>query len=93
MLNIGLVASPDQAVSLRLDGQIRDPWVEELRRSCTQALATGHGLILDMTGVSFIDRCGVALLRCLSDHNVIVLHCSPFVVEQLKGEGALRAIP
>jgi RNA polymerase sigma-70 factor (ECF subfamily) len=45
-----------------------------------------------MTGVSFIDRHGVALFRHLSDHNVTVLHCSPFVAEQLKGGGALRAI-
>lgn len=92
MLKIGLVASPDEAVSLRLEGQIRGPWVEELRRSCTQALATGHELILDMTGVSFIDGHGVALFRSLSDHNVTVLHCSPFVAEQLKGGGVLRAI-
>jgi len=56
MLKIGLVASPDEAVSLRLEGQIRGPWVEELRRSCTQALATGHGLILDRARAHFSDQ-------------------------------------
>ena len=87
MLRIVPVASPDAAVALRLEGQVRGPWVEELRRACAQALATGRGLILDMTDVSFIDLDGVALFRGLSDDNVTLLHCSLFVGEQLKGGG------
>ena len=87
MLRIVRVASSNEAVSLRLEGQVRGPWVEELRRSCAQALATGRGLILDMTDVSFLDLDGVALCRSLSDHHVALLHCSPFVGEQLKGGG------
>ena len=92
MLRIVPVASPDEAVSLRLEGQIRGPWVEELRRSCAQALATGRGLTLDMTDVSFIDLDGVALFQSLSDHNVTLLHCSLFVGEQLKGGGVMSTI-
>ena len=92
MLRIVPVASPDEAVSLRLEGQVRGPWVEELRRSCAQVLAMGRGLILDMTDVSFMDLDGVALFRNLSDHNVTLLHCSLFVGEQLKGGGMIRTI-
>src|SRR6266581_4333264 len=90
MLRIVPVTSPDAAVALRLEGQVRGPWVEELRRSCAQALATGRGLILDMTDVSFMDLDGVALFRSLSDHKVTLLHCSLFVGEQLKGGGVMR---
>jgi hypothetical protein len=85
MLRIVRVASPNAAISLRLEGQVKGPWVEELRRACAQELATGRGLILEMTGVSFLDLDGVALCRSLSDRNVALLHCSPFVEEQLKG--------
>src|SRR5712691_10516660 len=92
MLRIVPVAAPDEAVALRLEGQVRGPWVEELRRACAQALATGRGLILDMTDVSFMDLDGVALFRSLSDHNVTLLHCSLFVGEQLKGGGVMSAI-
>ncbi len=92
MLRIVPIASPDEAVSLRLEGQVRGPWVEELRRSCAQALATGRGLLLDMTDVSFMDRDGIALFRSLSDHNVALLYCSPFVGEQLKGGGVMCTI-
>ncbi len=85
MLRISLMASPDEGVSLRLEGQVRGPWVEELRRACAQVLATGRALMLDLTGVSFIDLDGVALCRSLRDQHVALLHCSPFVAEQLKG--------
>ena len=79
MLRISLIASPDEGVSLRLEGQVRGPWVEELRQLCAQILATRRGLTLDMTDVSFMDLDGVALFRSLSDHNVTLLHCSLFV--------------
>jgi len=89
MLRISLIASSDERVSLRLEGQIRGPWVEELRRTSTQVLATGRRLMLDLTGVSFIALDGVALCRSLQDQHVALLHCSPFVTEQLKGGGVM----
>jgi len=85
MLRISRIASPNGAVTLRLEGQIGGPWVEELCRLCEQCLATGGSLILDLTDVSFIDLDGVALCQRLRDQNVALLHCSPFVTEQLKG--------
>ncbi len=85
MLRISLVEALDQAVTLRLEGQVRGPWVEELRHTCEQFLARGRALLLDLTDVSFIDLDGVALCRRLRAQNVGILHCSPFVAEQLKG--------
>ena len=70
---------------LRLEGQVRGPWVEALRTSCEQMLARGKGLVLDLTEVSFVDMDGVALCRHLRERNVVFVHCSPFVAEQLKG--------
>jgi anti-anti-sigma regulatory factor len=87
MLRISFVEALDETVTIQLEGQVRGPWVEELRRSCEQLLATGSGLILDLTEVSFIDTDGVALCRSLRERNVPFLHCSPFVAEQLKGWG------
>ena len=85
MLRIVPVTSPDEAVSLRLEGQVRGPWVEAMHGLCEQLLATGSGLILDLTEVSFIDLDGTVLCRRLRDRKVAFLHCSPFVAEQLKG--------
>ena len=85
MLRLSLLETPDKAVTLRLEGQVSGPWVEELRQWCEQLLATGSGLRLDLTDVSFIDLAGVALCRSLRERQVALLRCSPLVVEQLKG--------
>lgn len=85
MLRISQVDRLDEVAMLRLEGQVRGPWVEALRTSCEHILATGKGLILDLTEVSFLDLEGVALCRHLREQNVALVHCSPFVAEQLKG--------
>jgi ABC-type transporter Mla MlaB component len=85
VLRISLVKGPDEAVTLRLEGQVRGPWVAALCQSCGQLLATRNRLSLDLTEVSFLDRDGVALCRRLRDRKVALLYCSPFVAEQLKG--------
>jgi hypothetical protein len=85
MLRISCVESSAETVTLRLEGQVRGPWVEELCRACEPVLAMGYSLVLDLTDVSFIDLDGVALCSHLRDRNVALLHCSPFVAEQLRG--------
>ncbi len=85
MLRISPVESPDGALILRLEGRVIGPWVEELRRSCEEVLATGGRLGLDLSNVSFVDRNGVELLRSLKNRDMALLTCSPFVHEQLKG--------
>jgi anti-anti-sigma regulatory factor len=70
---------------LRLEGRVVGPWVEELRRSCDWALAAAPGLTLDLAGVTFADRTGVALLRSLRGRGVALANCSAFLAAQLKG--------
>ena len=76
-------------ICLRLDGQVTGPWVEELRRVCTDTLRnneqnTNH-LVVDLAGVSFLDAAGIALLRELSARRVLFTNCSTFVAMQLEG--------
>ena len=89
MLKISDTATTEeQPVFLRLEGQVRGPWVEELRRVCDQVLGNnghrGNRLVLDLAEVSFIDGDGVSLFRELTTRRVLVKNCSPFVAEQLK---------
>lgn len=88
MLKISGTTTEEQPMFLRLEGQVRGPWVEELRRACDRFLAeNGHNgtpLVLDLAGVSFIDADGRALVRELTSRRVLVTNCSPFVAEQLK---------
>jgi anti-anti-sigma regulatory factor len=89
MLKIsGTATTEEQLVVLRLEGQVRGPWVDELRRACDQILGTnGHRrdrLVLDLAEVSYIDAEGVTLFRELAARRILVTNCSPFVAEQLK---------
>ena len=83
MLKIELIESGDTP-TLRLEGRVIGPWVEELRRSCEPALATGARLSVDLSDVSFVDRDGVELFRSLRKRQVMLLNCSGFVAEQLR---------
>lgn len=83
MLKIVATEPPTGGAVLRLEGQIIGPWVEELRRTCDGLLDRG-AVSLDLSHVSFVERRGVELLRALGIRGVPLLHCSPFVAEQLK---------
>jgi ABC-type transporter Mla MlaB component len=87
MLRITAAATPPHLVTLRLEGQLIDRWVMELENSCDNALSNRGRVVLDLVGVSFIDRHGLALLRTLSDRNVTLINASPFVAQLLKGAG------
>jgi hypothetical protein len=74
--------------TLRLEGHVTGPWVEELHRVCEERLASSGrqpALVLDLTGVAFLDADGVALFRDLASRHVVFKNASPFIVEQLRG--------
>jgi hypothetical protein len=82
VLKIVVTGSATEGPVLRLEGQIIGPWVDELRRTCDE-LPAGP-ITLDLAQVSFVERRGVELLWMLGTRGASLLHCSPFVVEQLK---------
>lgn len=70
---------------LRLEGQLRGPWVDELREFSSRILQKpAPRLVLDLSEVSFIDTDGLKLLRELSSRHVSLNNCSLFVTQQLK---------
>jgi ABC-type transporter Mla MlaB component len=84
MLRISVVRSSSQAVTLQIEGDVKGRWVEELRRSCEEALSRGTQLTLDLAGVSFIDLEGIALFRALLNRRVALTRLSSFTAEQLR---------
>jgi hypothetical protein len=73
-----------RGVRLRLEGQVREPWLGELERAVADAFARGAAPSLDLAGVSFVDARGVALLRALRTRAVELENCSPFTAAQLR---------
>jgi anti-anti-sigma regulatory factor len=83
MMRISVVRTSSQAVTLRLEGEVKGGWVAELRQSCEGVLSEGSELALDLAGVSFINQDGIALIHTLQDRDVILRNPSPFVAELL----------
>lgn len=84
MLRVSVVRSSSQAVTLQIEGDVKGRWVEELRRSCEEALSRETQLTLDLAGVSFIDLEGIALFRALLNRRVVLVRPSSFAAEQLR---------
>jgi anti-anti-sigma regulatory factor len=84
VLKIERLADDGAPVVLKVHGRVVGPWVDVLRRMCETAAAGGAPVVLDLEGVSFVDRDGAALLKMLATGSVTLRHCSAFVVEQLR---------
>jgi anti-anti-sigma regulatory factor len=84
MLKIVALEPADGRVVLRLEGQIVGPWVDEVERACGEV--STRALCLDLSQVSFVERRGAELLRALGNRGIPLLHCSPFVSEQLRAQ-------
>jgi ABC-type transporter Mla MlaB component len=83
MLKIVCSQPADNLITLRLEGRVIGPWVEEVRRVSEKALSSGATLSFDLSEVTFVDREGIVLLRDLRDRQAMFLNTSVFVAEQL----------
>lgn len=82
MLRITMVESTASAVTLRVEGRIAGPWVDELRATCNVHIGPEPvRLSLELGDVSFADAAGVAFLKELRDQGVWLSHPSPFLTE------------
>lgn len=82
MLRITVVESNMRAVTLRVEGRVAGPWVEELRTTCNVHTAPDPiQLHLGLEDVSFADAAGIACLKELRDQGVGLDHVSPFLRE------------
>ena len=84
MLRICRIDSVAGEVTLRLEGRLVGPWVNELKTLYGSLSREARLISLDLAEVLFVDREGIALLRILRNSNVELRGCSPLVAEELK---------
>jgi ABC-type transporter Mla MlaB component len=85
MLRITIVESSKIAVTLRVEGRITGPWVEELRTACNvHTFPDDVQLSLELADISFADAAGIALLKELQNSGVGFIRTTPFLAEQLR---------
>ena len=90
MLRISVVDSSARAITLRVEGQISGPWVEELRTTCNLHTSLDPvQLYLELEDTSFADAAGVACLKELQDQGVSFLKVSPYLTELFKNDSGL----
>jgi anti-anti-sigma regulatory factor len=85
VLRITRVNAMDDSDTLKLEGRVAGPWVDELAR-LTRAPSDGRRLVLDVTDVSFADEAGVRLLRELADHKAELRGASMFLAGLMEGD-------
>jgi anti-anti-sigma regulatory factor len=76
----------DGSVILKLEGRLTGPWTIELDRVAGDSLGGSGRLLLDLSGVMFVDGVGADLLRALRARGATLSGGSPYVTALLKGD-------
>ena len=81
MLRITVNGTKKNADTIRLvlEGQIRGDWCGMLERVCHEFLGQGVAVIVDMSGVSYVDDCGVRLVKEQLASYTTITGCNMFV--------------
>jgi hypothetical protein len=83
MLRITRFARSCAAPTVKLEGKLLAPWVDEVR----QVFVATDGAPfprLDLAGLTFVDAAGARLLHELVAHGVQIESCAPYVAELLR---------
>ena len=65
--------------TLKLEGELLGPWIEEVRKTCSRPAVLPSFIRLDLSAVTFVDSAGAALLHDLIRQGVRMAACSSFV--------------
>jgi len=80
MLKITEASKDNKAVILRLDGKVVGELVSDLERLCLHYRdQEKKNIVLDFSGVSFIDNKGVKMLWKIKDERIKMVNCSSFI--------------
>jgi anti-anti-sigma factor len=73
----------DDEVILHLEGEVTQPWTDELERMVTALFSDGKRVVLEMSAVRFMDAHAVDIVNMWSQ-SVVLSNCTPFLKELLK---------
>ena len=84
VLKITWLSRKRRVATLKLEGELLEPWVEAVRDACIKWPPRSKCLRLDLTAVTYADSAGTQLLRDLMAEGVEIASCSSFVGELLR---------
>jgi hypothetical protein len=88
VLRISQAAAAGCPVTLKVEGAIVGHWVPLLEAECLRHLQARKRVELDLAGVGFVDRDGVAMVRSLVAEGIHVVGASALVRALLGWSGA-----
>ena len=83
MLKITEVSRSAAAITFKLEGKVLAPWVDELRRLCSETPRRSRQIHLDLDAVTFLDESGAELMRELVRQGITIARCSEFIAQLL----------
>ena len=86
MLRLTRLSRGVPVLTIKLEGQLLEPWVPAVRDACQGRGRRSGRLLLDLAAVSYADVAGAQLLRELVSEGVEIAACSGFVGELLRPE-------
>jgi ABC-type transporter Mla MlaB component len=84
MLRITRITGDDSVDTLKLEGKLQGPWVPEAHDAYALSGAQASRTFLDLSGLTFADGEGAALLRELIRSGAKVMGCSSYIAELLQ---------
>ena len=86
MLRILLINDSDRDETIRLEGSLHGPWVDELRKVLDSATARSSRIRLDLSALIYLDEDGRELLCGCLRRGAEVLACTRYVSAVLRLE-------
>jgi anti-anti-sigma regulatory factor len=90
MLRLTRTSDRNRTQTIKLEGRLSGPWVEEVRNACAAGAQSAGGIGLDLSALTFVDAAGRELLHGLIARGVEVVALSGYVAELLRSTGAER---
>ncbi len=87
MLKINEITKSNDEVNLIIEGKIIADWVRELEKQCLIYIEQGNSdVVLDFTGVTYIDEEGLAMLKKYNNR-IRIINPQPYIGLCLKNRG------
>ena len=84
MMRITPIQRDDTVARLRVEGRVTQQTVEALQSSCEASLANYPTLLLELSGVQFVDAAGIEAFCSLVRRGAVLVGCSGFLTELLQ---------